>query len=195
MVRLIAAGRCACSPRRHFREFIPFGVEAMLSRRASDKYQCLVLALSTIELSVVAIANERVSDVYTLSEKREPCAHYNPLRAAHFGDLHVHTTLSLDAVKQGTITGPGDAYRYARGESISIPPYGEEGEVLSRAQISRPLDFADGGMDVANLHRNVMFRNAEVPTLPSSFIESPDAPALWQHLELECSEAKVPAKR
>ena len=33
-----------------------------------------------------------------------------------FGDLHVHTALSLDAATQGTINRPDDAYRYAMGE-------------------------------------------------------------------------------
>jgi len=106
-----------------------------------------VLVLSTIGLSEVAIANGRA---YTLTEQREPCAQYDPLLTAHFGDLHVHTTLSMDAVKQRTMTGPADAYRYARGEPISIPPYGEDGETLSRAQIGRPLDFA-GVTDHAEL--------------------------------------------
>ena len=51
-----------------------------------------------------------------------------------FGDTHVHTSTSFDAGAFGTTLGPGDAYRFARGE-----------EVLSnsgqRVKLARPLDF------------------------------------------------------
>jgi hypothetical protein len=40
-----------------------------------------------------------------------------------------------------------------------------------------------------NLHRNVVFRNAEVPGLPVSFIDSPAAQLLWQALDAQCNEA------
>jgi hypothetical protein len=257
--------------------------------RIKSRLSCLGLVAAYVLVVDPLIAGERP---YELTEAREPCAQYSPQRTAHFGDLHVHTALSLDALKQGTRTGPDAAYRYARGETISIPPYGDDGEALSRAKIGRPLDFAgvtdhaellgeanicstegmegywslacmgfrwlpditaqyilytaakaermgfcgeDGQLcraaaagpwqeitsaaeaaydrspkceftsfvayewtglnfvaettNVANLHRNVIFRNADVPALPSSFIESPDAPALWEHLQDECSEA------
>jgi hypothetical protein len=37
-----------------------------------------------------------------------------------------------------------------------------------------------------NLHRNVVFRNAKVPALPPSWVETSSAFELWQHLEQEC---------
>ena len=43
---------------------------------------------------------------------------------------------------------------------------------------------ASGG----NLHRNVVFRNAEVPELPISFIEQPYAEGLWRGLENQCQQ-------
>lgn len=228
------------------------------------------------------------------SDVREPCDQKFPERAAFFGDLHIHTTLSLDAITQGTLTSPEDAYRYAKGESIAIPPYNKDGSIATRATIDRPLDFAgvtdhaetlgetelcytpgsDGywsfscigvrwlpkwggrlllskasqserggfcGDDgeicraaalnpwqqaqqaaedaydrssgceftsfvayewtgakyesasagVANMHRNVVFANSTVPTLPSSYVESPNAQALWQDLEDECSNGAL----
>jgi hypothetical protein len=70
------------------------------------------------------------------------CNNYDPDRRAFFGDLHVHTALSLDAKMQDTRTMPEDAYRYARGDAIDIPPYGDEGNTLHTARIGRPLDFA-----------------------------------------------------
>ena len=40
-----------------------------------------------------------------------------------------------------------------------------------------------------NLHRNVVFRNAEVPALPVSFIDAPAAVKLWQSLDIQCNGA------
>ena len=58
----------------------------------------------------------------------------HPERDVYFGDLHVHTMLSMDAYWMfGTRLGPEDAYRFARGEEISFM-----GEPIRRR---RPLDF------------------------------------------------------
>ncbi|MCB9730296.1 MAG: DUF3604 domain-containing protein [Deltaproteobacteria bacterium] len=70
------------------------------------------------------------------------CADYNPLRNAYFGDLHVHTALSLDANLQGTRLTPTDAYRFARGEEVGIQPHDADGNPLRHIQLTRPLDFA-----------------------------------------------------
>ena len=47
----------------------------------------------------------------------------NPLRNAYFGDLHVHTSWSLDAWTFGhpMQNDPSVAYRYGRGEPILDP--------------------------------------------------------------------------
>ena len=58
----------------------------------------------------------------------------NPNRSAWFGDLHVHTFLSLDAFIFGTRTTPDDAYRYAKGEALAHSAGFE-------LQLGRPLDF------------------------------------------------------
>ena len=39
-----------------------------------------------------------------------------------------------------------------------------------------------------NLHRNVIFRTAQVPAIPASWIETPSAVDLWDRLEAECVE-------
>jgi Protein of unknown function (DUF3604) len=73
---------------------------------------------------------------------RLPCADNTPLRNAYFGDLHVHTTYSWDGAGRGMKTTPDQAYRFARGEKIGIPPYDAAGNGLRSVQLDRPLDFA-----------------------------------------------------
>jgi hypothetical protein len=61
-------------------------------------------------------------------------AQRNPLRDAFFGETHVHTSWSFDAYIFGnTMTGPEDAYKYARGETINHP-------MGYPIKITRPLD-------------------------------------------------------
>jgi hypothetical protein len=42
----------------------------------------------------------------------------NPLKNAYFGDLHLHSSNSMDAFAFGTTVTPDDAFRYAMGETV-----------------------------------------------------------------------------
>lgn len=57
-----------------------------------------------------------------------------PARHLFWGDTHLHTSLSGDAFASGTRMGPEQAYRFARGEAITL-------STGQRAKLSRPLDF------------------------------------------------------
>jgi hypothetical protein len=69
------------------------------------------------------------------------CDDFDPVRRPYFGDLHVHTALSLDANLKGTQLGPVEAYRFAQGEEVGLPPYGPAGEPARTLRLERPLDF------------------------------------------------------
>ena len=56
-------------------------------------------------------------------------------KTVYWGDLHVHTQYSLDAYAFGATATPADAYRYAKGEPLTLA----NGRI---SQIDRPLDFA-----------------------------------------------------
>lgn len=70
------------------------------------------------------------------------CADHNPLRNLYFGDLHVHTAYSFDAYVFEVRATPIDAYRFARGEPLRLPPLGEDGLGTQTLRLRRPLDFA-----------------------------------------------------
>ncbi len=70
------------------------------------------------------------------------CISQNPLRNAYFGDLHVHTALSSDAYNFSVRLGPQDAYNYAFGGEVKLPPNDTNGVGTRAVRIDRPLDFA-----------------------------------------------------
>lgn len=220
------------------------------------------------------------------SEQREACANRSDTKNAFFGDLHVHTKRSFDAFQNGNRTLPQDAYDFAKGKPVEIPPYKDgKGNLIT---IDRPLDFmavtdhseffgetytcatedadgfqsesckrvretgtalqqafsdaltdrepkrpadvcdnAEGGCkpvaksvwqemkdvaegaydktsactfttflgyeytattDASNLHRNVIFRNANVPDYAVSYIDAPKPEQLWQALKETCTD-------
>lgn len=71
----------------------------------------------------------------------DSCPDRSAERHVYFGDLHIHTGLSADAMLFGTTNRPDDAYRFARGESIAIRSVHGRGPEVP-ATIARPLDFA-----------------------------------------------------
>lgn len=61
-------------------------------------------------------------------------AQTNPDRNAYFGELHIHSSWSIDAYVFGTRIGPEDATKYAMGQPVTHPGGFE-------VQLKQPLDF------------------------------------------------------
>jgi hypothetical protein len=66
-------------------------------------------------------------------EQLEAAVAENPLKDAYFGETHVHTSYSLDAYIGGARVTPDEAYRFAKGQDVTV-----NGQ---RHNIGRPLDF------------------------------------------------------
>jgi Protein of unknown function (DUF3604) len=95
-------------------------------------------------VSISATAeNLATSNSLKIGATSSECEKASASRRAFFGDLHVHTSYSSDAnFRMGTRTTPDDAYRFALGHDIPLPPYDAAGNSLRRLRIDRPLDFA-----------------------------------------------------
>jgi hypothetical protein len=104
----------------------------------AERRLTVLLALAALSLLTAA----RPAEAFSRTEERAPCTETNPLRNPYFGDTHVHTSLSFDANVQGVQSTPRDAYRFARGAPLGIPPYDRSGEALRTVRLERPLDFA-----------------------------------------------------
>jgi len=76
------------------------------------------------------------------SVSAQQCPDYNPTRNAYFGDLHVHTAFSMDAVLFGVESEPTEAYSFAKGNPMTLNPvYRNAFGSNLVAQLARPLDF------------------------------------------------------
>ncbi len=94
-------------------------------------FAALSLGISTVS-NAQALPFER-------TETREPCDNFSATKRPMFGDLHVHTSYSFDSYVSSQRNDPWAAYRYAKGEPITLPDANANQNV--KAQIHRPLDF------------------------------------------------------
>lgn len=98
-------------------------------------------AATLMAASMLVSQAQAVPGPWARTETRESCAAFDLFRQPYFGDTHVHTAYSSDAVFAGTREDPRGAYRFALGQPIGLPPYDAQGNPTRTAQLRRPLDF------------------------------------------------------
>ena len=104
------------------------------------KHLCLLLSLAFLLMHNVGCATESKEDApvpdatserteprKNFDENREACLDRNPLKNLYFGDLHVHTKFSFDAWAYDVRVSPAQAYEYAKGNPVLLPPLDANG--------------------------------------------------------------------
>ena len=144
----------------------------------------------------------------------------NPLREAYFGETHVHTSWSFDAYIFGNhVTGPADAYKYAKGETIKHPMgydikittpldwmgvtdhseyvgtvrlANEPGSAISKLPIAKEL-IVHGPADIQRIY--LMLGETMITMKPIKALVSPDvAGSIWKENNAIADEANEPGK-
>jgi hypothetical protein len=59
------------------------------------------------------------------TECRPTCQNFDPLKQPFFGETHLHTAYSFDASTIDTRNLPPDAYTYAKGGMVGLPPWAD----------------------------------------------------------------------
>jgi hypothetical protein len=93
---------------------------------------------------IIAAVNNSLGNCPVVAPTPTPetaCPDRNALRNVYFGDLHVHTTYSFDAHMFDVRTTPAQAYRFARGDAVALPPLDMNGNGTQTVRLERPLDF------------------------------------------------------
>jgi hypothetical protein len=94
----------------------------------------LSTAAAALLLAGAAIADDDIPSTQPGNRKYSPYPEQTYPNRVFFGDTHVHTAYSADAGMVGNTLGPEEAYRFARGETVTS-------STGLPARLQRPLDF------------------------------------------------------
>jgi hypothetical protein len=81
-----------------------------------------------------------VAVLFAVQEAAARCSDYDDLKKAYFGDLHVHTSYSLDSYGFDSRTDPASAYAFATGAAVDVTLDGPFGYTINFS--GGKLDFA-----------------------------------------------------
>lgn len=94
--------------------------------RTSSNTIVLAALLALLSLAGTALGGPPTGNLpFTRTETREPCANYLPTKQPLFGETHLHTAYSFDAVTIESRNTPEQAYVYAKGGRVGLPPWAD----------------------------------------------------------------------
>ena len=144
----------------------------------------LAFVLLSAAFAMSALAQEDVPGVAPGEREYSPYPEQSFPNRVFFGDTHLHTTYSADAGMIGNSLGPDEAYRFAKGETVTS-------STGLRARLARPLDFLVVADHAENLGLAPLLMASD-PTLMATdfgrelraFIDADDLPGAWNHWSL-----------
>jgi hypothetical protein len=144
-------------------------------------------------------SEEELAAVRAIAEAQDYSAFYSPPPAdnppqttnssnnVYFGDLHVHTNMSVDAYLFGNRFDMDTAYRFAKGEELTL----RTGE---RVRLTRPLDFVALTDHAEAFSRIELCGSDEKNAAAVSTCETLETPSLTGFLELRRNAQQRPMK-
>jgi len=93
-----------------------------------------IAALPLLLCVTTALADDDVPSTQPGKRQYSPYPEKTFPNRVYFGDTHVHTAYSADAGMVGNTLGPDEAYRFAKGETVTS-------STGLKARLARPLDF------------------------------------------------------
>ncbi len=102
----------------------------------------LAALIALVGLAICAASTTSVANPgpWKRTETRADCTAFSTFRNPYFGETHVHTSYSADAFVAGALGRPREAYQFAQGQPLGLPPI-ILGAPAGTAQLRRPLDF------------------------------------------------------
>ena len=146
------------------------------------------LTPEVIERLTKDVAAENESAIAKPAFRERTSVPANPLKNVYFGDLHVHTSLSFDAYIAGNRIGPEQAYRFAKGQALTLA----SSEVV---RLTSPLDFVAISDHAESFG---LFEGCADPTITAKqkkFCAQFDDPPLSLFLELRNQAVQRPPVR
>ncbi|MDH5175396.1 MAG: DUF3604 domain-containing protein [Gammaproteobacteria bacterium] len=156
----------------------------------------LLAAAVTAALMIAAtpfvFASDDVPGPPTHKIQYSPYPEKNFPNRVYFGDTHLHTSYSADAGMIGNTLGPDEAYRFAKGETVTS----SSGQ---KARLARPLDFLVVADHAENLGLAPLLMASD-PTLMATqfgkelraFVDKGDLPGAWNHWSTTKASGKDP---
>ncbi len=140
----------------------------------------LTAALSGVLWAGAALADDDVPATQPLKGGYSPYPTQDFPNRVYFGDTHLHTSYSADAGMIGNRLGPDEAYRFAKGETVTS-------STGVKARLARPLDFLVVADHAENLGLAPLLADKDPTLLATDFgqalvakLEAGDPAGAWK---------------